>query len=102
MAVRKLDDLEAALAAMHGGKAPVAKSEAKARHAREKNFKNPNDGRRKRRIEGPTAQLNVAIAENLRDRLVVASRVHGRMIVVMVEGALEDYLAKLEKGARGA
>src|SRR5688572_17836726 len=92
-------DVRAALQARYQGSRATASgspSSLAARRAREKPALSPNDGRT-RRGKGPTVQLNVGIAPELKERLVDACRDHRMTIVELVESGIEKVLAELER-----
>jgi hypothetical protein len=93
-------DVRAALQARYSGSRATASSGAScslaARRARERSALAPSDGR-VRRGRGPTVQLNVGIAPELKERLVEACRDHRMTIVELVERGIEKALAELER-----
>jgi len=92
-----IDQIDAALVAAYRDTDIKASASPKARKAREKRAAlAPDDGRRKR-ATGRTAQFNVKVKPELRHRTIQASRQHDMPISVLVEKALEAYLAKLMK-----
>ena len=73
------------------------------RRMREKKPLAADDGRtRSRRLaERDVAQLNSTVRKELKTSVVQAARIHGMSMRQIVEAALSDYLAKLDKSQRG-
>ena len=96
------EDIDAALADAFGEPEVVALVDKEKRRKREKKMAlSPDDGRRKR-ATGRTKQFNCKMKPDLHRRIVQASRTQGLSITVLVERALQAYLAELERGGKNA
>lgn len=73
------------------------------RRMREKKPLAADDGRKRARklAERDVAQLNSTVRRELKTAVVQAARIHGMSMREIVEAALSDYLAKLDKPQRG-
>jgi hypothetical protein len=101
MSADPFEDVDAALAEAFGTPEVAAFADPRRRRAREKRMKlSPDDGRRKRST-GRTKQFNCKMRPDLHRRLVQASRVSGKSIVVMCEEAFLAYLAAMGSAAHG-
>ena len=73
------------------------------RRMREKKSLAADDGRTRARklAERDVAQLNSTVRRELKTAVVQAARIHSMSMREIVEAALSDYLAKLDKPQRG-
>lgn len=96
----RVDDEDNVLAALEKAYrvAPeVSGVDPKARRERERQHAlRPDDGRRAR-ATGRTAQFNVKMKPELKQRIIEASRAHNSAIAVLAEQAFEALLVKLGK-----
>lgn len=94
-------DLKAALRAQLGSQRRKVSASAEGRRALEREANNPHDGRMSRIAVAPTqsntAQVNVEVPEELKQRLVNAKRSSGEDLKEIVARALEVELAKMER-----
>lgn len=96
MAGADIDNVEAALAALHAAEAVPGPSEAVRRRSAEARASEPKDGRSARYM-GRTVQLNVRVRPETKAAIDRASRDYEAPITYIIEHAVASWIAAQER-----